>query len=231
MRIDAISIGNNPPHDVNVIIEVPVGGEPIKYEMDKDAGTLVVDRFLYTSMRYPGNYGFIPHTLSGDGDPCDVLVANTRAIVPGAVMSVRPVGVLLMEDEAGGDEKIIAVPSSKLTQRYDKVKNYSDLPEITLQQIQHFFEHYKDLETRQMGEGAALGRRRGRAPADRGRHRAGQGEEVGGRTLRPPHCLRASPHSRLARERPRRSNPLASWFETAQDAALLTMTRRTPCAG
>ena len=146
MRIDAISIGNNPPHDVNVIIEVPVGGEPIKYEMDKEAGTLVVDRFLYTAMRYPGNYGFIPHTLSGDGDPCDVLVANTRAIVPGAVMSVRPVGVLLMEDEAGGDEKIIAVPSSKLTQRYDKVKNYSDLPDITLQQIQHFFEHYKDLE-------------------------------------------------------------------------------------
>ena len=146
MRIDAISIGKNPPGDVNVIIEVPVGGEPIKYEMDKDAGTLVVDRFLYTSMRYPGTYGFIPHTLSGDGDPCDVLVANTRAIVPGAVMSVRPVGVLLMEDEAGGDEKIIAVPSSKLTQRYDKVKNYNDLPDITLQQIQHFFEHYKDLE-------------------------------------------------------------------------------------
>ena len=213
MRIDAISIGIDPPREVNVIIEVPVGGEPIKYEMDKeagtlvvdrflytamrypgnygfiphtlsndgdpcdvlvantraivpgavmsvrpvggepikyemdkDAGTLVVDRFLYTAMRYPGNYGFIPHTLSGDGDPCDVLVANTRAIVPGAVMSVRPVGVLLMEDEAGGDEKIIAVPSSKLTQRYDKVKTYSDLPEITLQQIQHFFEHYKDLE-------------------------------------------------------------------------------------
>jgi inorganic pyrophosphatase len=146
MRIDAISIGIDPPRDVNVIVEVPVGGEPIKYEMDKDAGTLVVDRFLYTAMRYPGNYGFIPHTLSDDGDPCDVLVANTRAIVPGAVMSVRPVGVLLMEDEAGGDEKIIAVPSSKLTQRYDKVRNYNDLPDITLQQIQHFFEHYKDLE-------------------------------------------------------------------------------------
>ncbi|EKS33989.1 inorganic diphosphatase [Afipia clevelandensis] len=146
MRIDAISIGKNPPDEVNVIIEVPVGGEPIKYEMDKDAGTLVVDRFLYTAMRYPGNYGFIPHTLSDDGDPCDVLVANTRAIVPGAVIAVRPVGVLFMEDEAGGDEKIIAVPTSKLTQRYDKVTNYSDLPEITLQQIQHFFEHYKDLE-------------------------------------------------------------------------------------
>jgi inorganic pyrophosphatase len=146
MRIDAVSIGIDPPREVNVIIEVPVGGEPIKYEMDKDAGTLVVDRFLYTAMRYPGNYGFIPHTLSNDGDPCDVLVANTRAIVPGAVMSVRPVGVLMMEDEAGGDEKIIAVPSSKLTQRYDKVRTCHDLPDITLQQIQHFFEHYKDLE-------------------------------------------------------------------------------------
>jgi inorganic pyrophosphatase len=146
MRIDAISIGKDAPRQVNVIIEVAVGGEPIKYEMDKEAGTLVVDRFLYTAMRYPGNYGFIPHTLSDDGDPCDVLVANTRAIVPGAVMACRPVGVLFMEDEAGGDEKIIAVPTSKLTQRYDKVKNYSDLPDITLQQIQHFFEHYKDLE-------------------------------------------------------------------------------------
>ena len=146
MNLNAVPIGKNPPNDVNVVIEVPIGGEPIKYEMDKESGALWVDRFLYTSMRYPGNYGFIPHTLSGDGDPCDVLIANTRAIVPGAVMSVRPVGVLLMEDEAGGDEKIIAVPSSKLTKRYSKVQSYSDLPEITLQQIQHFFEHYKDLE-------------------------------------------------------------------------------------
>ncbi len=146
MNIDAISLGPNPPHEVNVVIEVPVGGEPIKYELDKAAGTLVVDRFLYTAMRYPGNYGFIPHTLSEDGDPCDVLVASTRAIVPGAVMAVRPVGVLLMEDEAGGDEKIVAVPTSKLTKRYDRIQNYNDLPEITLEQIQHFFEHYKDLE-------------------------------------------------------------------------------------
>ncbi len=146
MRIDAISIGKDPPREVNVVIEVPVGGEPIKYEMDKVAGTLVVDRFLYTAMRYPGDYGFIPLTLSNGGDPCGILIATTRAIVPGAVMSVRPVGVLLMEDEAGGDEKIIAVPSSKLTQRYDKVRSYSDLPEITLAQIRHFFEHYKDLE-------------------------------------------------------------------------------------
>jgi inorganic pyrophosphatase len=147
MRIDAVSIGKNPPHEINVIVEVPVGGEPIKYEMDKEAGTLVVDRFLYTSMRYPGNYGFIPHTLSDDGDPCDVLIANQRGIVPGAIIAVRPVGVLLMSDEAGIDEKIIAVPVQRLTRRYDKVLNYTDLPEISLKQIEHFFSHYKDLES------------------------------------------------------------------------------------
>ena len=146
MNLDAIPVGKNPPHEVNVVIEVPIGGEPIKYEMDKVSGALFVDRFLYTSMRYPGNYGFIPHTLSDDGDPCDVMVANTRAIAPGAVMSCRIVGVLMMEDEAGGDEKLIAVPSAKLTQRYAKVHNFSDLPEITLKQIEHFFAHYKDLE-------------------------------------------------------------------------------------
>ena len=146
MRLDAIAIGKNPPDDVNVIVEVAIGGEPIKYEMDKEAGALVVDRFLYTPMRYPGNYGFVPHTLSDDGDPIDVLVANTRPIVPGAVINVRPVGVLKMMDESGGDEKIIAVPSQKLTERYMNVHNYIDLPAITLEQIQHFFEHYKDLE-------------------------------------------------------------------------------------
>ena len=146
MRIDEIPVGKNPPDDINVIIEVAIGGEPIKYEMDKAAGTLVVDRFLYTPMRYPGNYGFVPHTLSEDGDPIDVLVANTRPILPGAVINVRPVGVLKMEDDGGGDEKIIAVPSPKLTQRYVGVHNYMDLPSITLEQIQHFFEHYKDLE-------------------------------------------------------------------------------------
>jgi inorganic pyrophosphatase len=146
MRLEAIAIGKNPPEDVNVIVEVAIGGEPIKYEMDKEAGTLVVDRFLYTPMRYPGNYGFVPHTLSDDGDPIDVLVANTRPIIPGAVINVRPVGVLKMMDESGGDEKIIAVPSPKLTQRYTNVHNYTDLPAITLEQIQHFFEHYKDLE-------------------------------------------------------------------------------------
>jgi inorganic pyrophosphatase len=146
LRIEAVSIGADPPNEVNVIVEVPVGGEPIKYEMDKDAGTLVVDRFLYTSMRYPGNYGFIPHTLSGDGDPIDVLIANQRGIVPGAVIAVRPIGVFLMQDEAGIDEKIIAVPTTRLTKRYEKIADYTQLPEITVQQIEHFFAHYKDLE-------------------------------------------------------------------------------------
>ncbi len=160
MRIAAISPGANPPKEINVIVEVPVGGEPIKYEMDKEAGTLVVDRFLYTSMRYPGNYGFIPHTLSGDGDPVDVLIANQRGIVPGAVVACRPVGVLKMQDEMGSDEKIIAVPVPRLTRRYENVHNYLDLPDITVKQIEHFFEHYKDLENgkwvKVMGWGNAI---------------------------------------------------------------------------
>jgi inorganic pyrophosphatase len=138
--------GALPAEEVNVIVEVPVGGPPIKYEMDKESGALFVDRFLYTAMRYPGNYGFIPHTLSEDGDPCDVLVANQRGIAPGAVLAVRPIGVLMMQDEAGGDEKIIAVPVPRLTRRYEKVMNYTDMPGITLKQIEHFFAHYKDLE-------------------------------------------------------------------------------------
>ena len=146
MRIDAIPIGDNPPEDINVIIEVPVGGLPIKYELDKDSGTLFVDRFLYTPMVYPGNYGFVPHTLSLDGDPIDVLVCNTRPIVPGAVMNCRPIGVLIMQDDAGPDEKIIAVPTGKLKRRYEDIASYSDLPEITIRQVEHFFSHYKDLE-------------------------------------------------------------------------------------
>ena len=164
MRIDAIAIGRNPPEDVNVIIEVPHGGQPIKYEMDKDAGTLVVDRFLYTPMSYPGNYGFVPHTLSEDGDPIDVLVANSRELVPGCLINVRPIGVLVMEDNAGQDEKIIAVPSQALTKRYDHIREYSDLPEITLQQVEHFFEHYKDLEP---GKWVRIGDWHGAADAKR----------------------------------------------------------------
>ena len=146
MRIDAIPTGNQVPEDINVIIEVPIGGEPIKYEMDKAAGALIVDRFLYTPMFYPGNYGFVPHTLSEDGDPIDVLVCNTRAVVPGAVMNCRPIGVLFMEDDGGKDEKIIALPSHHLTARYDRIETIDDLPDITRQQVEHFFSHYKDLE-------------------------------------------------------------------------------------
>lgn len=146
MLIDAIKPGKNPPEDINVIIEVPVGGEPIKYELDKASGTLVVDRFLYTPMRYPGNYGFIPHTLSADGDPIDVLVSSTRALVPGCVINCRPVGVMVMEDDGGGDEKVIAVPSAETTMRYNHINTVADLPDITTSQIEHFFKHYKDLE-------------------------------------------------------------------------------------
>ncbi|MHA1559466.1 MAG: inorganic diphosphatase [Alphaproteobacteria bacterium] len=146
MRLNAVPIGRHPPEEVNVVIEVPIGGEPIKYELEKASGALFVDRFLYTPTRYPGNYGFVPHTLSGDGDPVDVIVANTRAIVPGAVMAVRPVGVLLMEDNAGMDEKIVAVPADALTPRYSHIKNYDELPDILIKQIEHFFAHYKDLE-------------------------------------------------------------------------------------
>ena len=146
MRVDSIPIGTNPPFDVNVIVEVPIGGEPIKYELDKASGTMFVDRMLYTSMHYPGNYGFIPHTLSADGDPIDVLIANSRPIISGAVCNCRPVGVLYMNDEAGGDEKIIAVPSDKVSPIYRKIMNYSDLPEMMLSRIAHFYHHYKDLE-------------------------------------------------------------------------------------
>lgn len=146
MNIDKIAIGENPPEDVNVIIEVPLGGEPIKYELDKDSGALMVDRFLYTATQYPCNYGFVPHTLSDDGDPIDVMCIGNRPLVPGCVLNARPVGVLIMEDEAGMDEKIVAVPSQHLTKFYDTVHTYKDLPEIMLHRIAHFFEQYKALE-------------------------------------------------------------------------------------
>lgn len=146
MDMSKISVGENPPFDINVIIEVPLGGEPIKYEMDKESGAMFVDRFLYTSMRYPCNYGFVPHTLSDDGDPIDVLVVGQRALVPGAVIRARPVGVLMMEDEAGIDEKIVAVPHQKLTKYYDNIQSYQDLPQVLQDRIPHFFGHYKDLE-------------------------------------------------------------------------------------
>jgi len=146
MDISKIEIGKSPPDDLNVIIEVPLGGEPIKYEIDKTSGAMFVDRFLYTAMRYPCNYGFVPHTLSLDGDPMDVMVVGQRALVPGAVVRARPVGVLLMEDDGGVDEKILAVPHQKLTPFYEKVRNYTDLQEILVERIIHFFTHYKDME-------------------------------------------------------------------------------------
>ena len=128
------------------VIEIPLGGVPVKYELDKESGALFVDRFLHTAMFYPGNYGFIPHTLSADGDPCDVLVVSQVPVVPGAIIRCRPVGVLLMEDEAGMDEKILAVPIDKLHPFYTGIKTYKDLPTVLCEQIAHFFQHYKDLE-------------------------------------------------------------------------------------
>lgn len=146
MDLKKIPSGLNPPHDVYAVIEVPLGGVPVKYEFDKASSALFVDRFLHTAMFYPGNYGFIPHTLSNDGDPCDVLVITQVPVVPGAVIRVRPVGALLMEDEAGGDEKILAVPVDKLHPFYRGITSYRDLPDVMIEQIAHFFQHYKDLE-------------------------------------------------------------------------------------
>ena len=145
MDINKIPYGNN-TRDVNVLIENPMGGEPVKYELDKESGAMFVDRFLHTSMVYPGNYGFIPHTLSGDGDPVDVLVITRQAVMPGAVMRVVPVGVLLMEDDGGVDEKIIAVPHSKLYPYHDNVTDLEHIRPILRDKIAHFFTHYKDLE-------------------------------------------------------------------------------------
>ena len=146
MDISKVSIGKNPPHDINVVIEIPQGGAPVKYEMDKESGAMFVDRFLNTAMFYPANYGFIPHTLSDDGDPADCMVVVPSQVVPGVVIRARPVGALLMEDESGVDEKILAVPVDKLHSHYEHVKSYTDLPEYLIRQIEHFFAHYKDLE-------------------------------------------------------------------------------------
>lgn len=146
MDITKIGIGEDPPRDINVLIEIPQGGVPVKYELDKDSGVLRVDRFLHTAMYYPGNYGFVPHTLSGDGDPVDVIVVGQVPVVPGAIIRCRPVGALLMKDEAGPDEKVIAVPVDKLHPFYTGVNSYLDLPKILTEQIAHFFQHYKDLE-------------------------------------------------------------------------------------
>ncbi|MBL4690297.1 MAG: inorganic diphosphatase [Rhodospirillales bacterium] len=147
MNIDKIPVGNNPPYEVNVIIEIPIGGVPVKYELDKASGAMYVDRFLHTAMYYPCNYGFIPHTLSDDGDPIDAAVVSQIPVIPGVVIRSRPVGVLIMEDESGIDEKILCVPTDDLHPFYANITSYRDLRPILIEQIAHFFEHYKDLET------------------------------------------------------------------------------------
>jgi inorganic pyrophosphatase len=146
MDLSKIPVGENPPYDVNAVIEIPQGGEPVKYELDKESGAIFVDRFLHTAMFYPGNYGFIPHTLADDGDPMDVIVVGPTPVVPGAIIRCRPVGALIMRDEAGGDEKILAVPVDKLHPFYVGVDSWRSLPAILTEQIAHFFKHYKDLE-------------------------------------------------------------------------------------
>src|SRR5262249_47477918 len=146
MDLSKIPVGANPPYDVNAIIEIPQGGEPVKYELDKESGAIFVDRFLHTAMFYPGNYGFIPHTLADDGDPMDILVVGPTPVVPGAIIRCRPVGALIMRDEAGGDEKVLAVPVDKLHPFYAGVDSWRALPSILTEQIAHFFQHYKDLE-------------------------------------------------------------------------------------
>jgi inorganic pyrophosphatase len=155
MDIAKIPVGRAPPHDINVIVEIPQGGEPVKYELDKVSGAVFVDRFLHTAMFYPGNYGFVPHTLALDGDPIDVLIVGPVPVVPGAVVRCRPIGALLMEDESGPDEKIIAVPVDSVQPFYRDVHEPSDLPAVMRDQIAHFFAHYKDLEK---GKWVTIGR-------------------------------------------------------------------------
>lgn len=146
MKVENISAGKDVPNQVNVIIEVPMNSDPVKYEMDKDSGAIFVDRFIATPMYYPCNYGFIPHTLSDDGDPADVLVVSDYPVLSGSVIPAKPIGVLIMEDEKGMDEKILAVPAKKLNSQFEDVESYTELPQSLLNKIQHFFEHYKDLE-------------------------------------------------------------------------------------
>jgi inorganic pyrophosphatase len=146
MQFDNIPSGKNPPEDIYVAIEIPANGTPVKYELDKDMGALLVDRFMATPMFYPANYGFIPNTLADDGDPLDVLVVTPYPVQPGSIIRCRPVGVLNMEDEAGGDAKLVAVPHDKLTPSYRDIKEVTDLPQLLRDQIRHFFENYKTLE-------------------------------------------------------------------------------------
>jgi inorganic pyrophosphatase len=146
MGLDLVSTGNNPPDEINVVIEIPKDSEPVKYEVDKQSGAIFVDRILSTPMRYPCNYGYVPHTLCGDGDPADILVVLPLSLIPGSVIRCRPVGVLRMVDEAGGDEKILAVPATKVFNGYAHIEDIGQVSSHWLERIGHFFEHYKDLE-------------------------------------------------------------------------------------
>ena len=146
MSLNKVTPGNNVPESFNVVVEIPMDSDPIKYEVDKDSGAIFVDRFMTTAMYYPCNYGYVPQTLSGDGDPVDVLVITPYALVPGVVVPCRALGILKMEDEAGMDGKVLAVPTKKILPAYDKIETLDDVHTLTLQQIAHFFEHYKDLE-------------------------------------------------------------------------------------
>lgn len=146
MGLDLVSTGRDVPNDVNVVIEIPLNGEAVKYEVDKDTGAIGVDRVLNTAMRYPVNYGYIPHTLCGDGDPVDILLILPVPLIPGSVVRCRPIGALKMRDEAGDDVKVVAVPINKVTELYSNIDSVRQLPSITLDQIAHFFAHYKDLE-------------------------------------------------------------------------------------
>jgi inorganic pyrophosphatase len=146
MSLNNVNAGRDVPNDFNVVIEIPMNADPIKYEVDKESGAIFVDRFMGTAMHYPCNYGYIPNTIADDGDPCDVLVITPFALIPGVVVRCRALGVLKMTDEAGGDSKILAVPVEKILPVYANLQKVEDVPELTLRQIQHFFEHYKDLE-------------------------------------------------------------------------------------
>lgn len=146
MGLDRVPSGKSLPNDFNVVIEIPMHADPVKYEVDKESGAIFVDRFMSTAMHYPCNYGYIPHTIAGDGDPVDVLVKSQFALPPGVVVRCRPIGMLAMTDEAGEDAKVLAVPVDKLTPMYHNKESHRDFPQIMLDQISHFFEHYKDLE-------------------------------------------------------------------------------------
>ncbi len=185
MSISKVTAGHKVPHEFNVIIEIPMNADPVKYEVDKESGAMFVDRFMMTAMHYPANYGYVPQTIADDGDPVDALIHTPFPLLPGVVVRCRPLGILRMDDEAGGDSKLLAVPTDDICPLFTYWKTINDVPEVRLKQIQHFFEHYKDLEAGQMGQGAGLGGSRCRAHRNPGGHQAlCRPERPAGRGLR-----------------------------------------------